>query len=296
MSAELIVGVDGSQESAIALDWALRYASRRGLAVKLLHAFALPLPDAYGLMLVQPDLDQWTAYAKQLVAAAERIARENHPEVPVDTALRQGPPAAVLIESSHRAAGIVLGTRGAGAIAGRLIGSVSVRVALKAACPVYVIPPEWTPMETLGPVVVGVDGSEFSDAALKVAVDEARSLGVGLRAVIAYHVAYLARPIEPELIARFHESERELARQTVERALDRVRCDRSQVPVEVQVVDAPPADALIAAGQEAALIVVGSRGRGAVSRALLGSVSRSVMQHSHRPLCVVHRPRESQPG
>lgn len=301
MTDHLVVGIDGSQESEVALRWALMEAARRGYTVKLVYALLIPVvSDAYGMVMTRPDVDELAGYSEGLLRAALEAAHRIDPTVEVSTTLREGPPAAVLIDESKTAAGLVVGTRGLGAIAGKVLGSVSVRVAVKACCPAYVIPPEWDPVVCSGdPVVVGVDGSDHSLAALKLAIDEAKLCGVPLKAVIAYHLGRLSRPIEPELIAQLDASEQAHARHIVEHSLDKVGATADEaLAVEIAVVDAKPAVALVEAGRGAILTVLGSRGRGAITRALLGSVSRTVMQETARPLAVVHarRDHDAQPA
>ncbi len=224
MTDHLVVGIDGSEESAVALRWAMLQAARRGYSVKLVYALLIPVvSDAYGMVMTRPDVDELSAYSKGLLQAATEAAQRIDPSVEVSTALREGPPAAVLIDESKTAAGLVVGTRGLGAIAGKVLGSVSVRVSVKACCPTYVIPPEWDPVVcSADPVVVGVDGSDHSYAALRLAIAEAKLCDVAVKAVIAYHVGRLSRPVEPDLIAQLDASERAQARHIVEHALDKV--------------------------------------------------------------------------
>jgi nucleotide-binding universal stress UspA family protein len=291
MSKHLIVGIDGSPESEAAMAWALEEATRRELDVELVYALAVPVvSDAYGMVMTRPDIDELTDYSQQLLGAALTSARATAPELEVSSRLASGPPAAVLIEASKHADGLVVGTRGLGSIGGKLLGSVSVRLAGKSVCPVYIVPPEWREHHLPdAPVLVGVDGSEHSDAALHLALEEARCRGVGLMVLSAYHVPWLARPIEPSLIAEFEESERWLAEKTITESLDRVKDHAfTDVPTEQVTVKALPADALVEASKRAVLTVVGSRGR-RFSRAILGSVSRTLMQESHRPVAVVHK-------
>jgi nucleotide-binding universal stress UspA family protein len=294
MTDHLVVGIDGSEESAVALRWAMMQAARRQYSVKLVYALLIPVvSDAYGMVMTRPDVDELSAYSKGLLHAAAEVACRIDPSVEVSTSLREGPPAAVLIDESKTAAGLVVGTRGLGAISGKVLGSVSVRVAVKACCPAYVIPPEWDPVVcSSDPVVVGVDGSEHSLAALRLAIEEAKLCRVPLKAVIAYHVGRLARPVEPDLIAQLDSSERAQAKNTVEQAIAKLGTAVEDVRIDIEVVDGKPAEALVEAGKQAILTVVGSRGRGAITRALLGSVSRAVMQATARPLAVVHARRD----
>lgn len=294
MPRHLVVGIDGSDESAAALAWAVEDARRRQLDVDLVHALAIPVvSDAYGMVMTRPDVDELCRYAEKLLSAAAAAARGMDDSVNVTTRLLNGPPAGVLIEASKEAAGLVVGNRGVGSIGGRMLGSVAVRVAGKACCPVYVIPGEFDPVAAVAdPVVVGVDGSEYGDAALRLGLDEARCRDVGLRVLVAYHVPWLARPTEPELIAEFRTSEELLAHRTADEALARVRLPADAATlVDVRLVEeVHPAEALSAAGRDAQLTIVGSRGRSAISRALLGSVSRAVLIEATRPVAVVRFP------
>lgn len=292
MSKKLIVGIDGSPESEAAMAWALEEARRRDLEVELIYALAIPVvSDAYGMVMTRPDIDELTDYSQKLLDAALAKAQASAPELTVTARLASGPPAAVLIEASKHATGLVVGTRGLGAISGKLLGSVSVRLAGKSACPAFIVPPEWREHPAPdAPVLVGVDGSPHSDAALHLALEEARARGTGLTVLTAYHVPWLARPVEPDLVAEFEESERWLAERTIEESLERVRGHAfSDVAIEPMTVKAMPVDALVEASGRAVLTVVGSRGRRSLTRAILGSVSRSLMQEAHRPVAVVHK-------
>ena len=294
MSKHLIIGIDGSPESEAAMHWGLEEAARRGAEVELIYALAVPVvSDAYGMVMTRPDIDELTLYSQGLLDAALAAARAAAPEgVSVTARLASGPPAAVLIEASKHADALVVGTRGLGAISGKLLGSVSVRLAGKSVCPVYIVPPEWREHPAPdGRVLVGVDGSEHSDAALHMALEEARRRQLGLTVLCASHVPWLARPIEPEVIAEFEESERWLAEKTISESLDRVKGHSySDVEIEQVTVRGTPAEALVEASRSAELTVVGSRGHRSFSRAILGSVSRTLMQDSPRPVAVVHKP------
>ena len=146
MPSHLVVGIDGSDESAKALAWAVEDARRRQLDLELVYGLAIPVvSDAYGMVMTRPDIDELCRYSESLLDAARTAAEAMDPSVAVRTRLLNGPPAAVLIDASKEAAGLVVGSRGVGAISGRMLGSVAVRVAAKACCPVYVIPTNYDP-------------------------------------------------------------------------------------------------------------------------------------------------------
>ncbi len=294
MSQRLVVGIDGSEESATALRWAMDEARRREFSVELVHGLAIPVvSDAYGMVMTRPDIDELADYSEKLLVAAETAAHGYDDSVAVSTRLMNGPPAAVLLEVSKDSAGLVVGSRGLGAISGRMLGSVSVRVSAKASCPVYVIPPGFEAASAVGdPVVVGVDGSPHGDAALGLALDDALCRDATLHVVSVYRVPWLARPTEPALIQEFQRSEQALAETIAHESLTRVqRPEHSSVPVKISILEGAPSVALIEAGKDAVLTCVGTRGRTAIGRALLGSVSRAVLQEATRPVAVVHAPR-----
>ena len=67
-----MVGIDGSEESAVALRWAMAQAARRGYSVKLVYALLIPVvSDAYGMVMTRPDVDELAAYSKGLLAGRD---------------------------------------------------------------------------------------------------------------------------------------------------------------------------------------------------------------------------------
>lgn len=298
MTGHLVVGIDGSDESGTALEWAVAEAQLRGLQLHILHALNVPMvADPYGSPIALPRIDELESYAGNLLTVAQQKATQLAPELVVSTRFEMGAPAAVLLRASEEADGVVVGSRGLGAIGGALIGSVSIRLAGKSASPVFIIPPEVGDLDTVsGPVVAGVDGSDFGDAALLLALKEAALRGTSVRAVCAYHLPWLAMPTDPELISEFDVAERAYAERMISESVERVRThDCQSVDVDLEVIKSPPADALIESGRDAALTVVGSRGHGAIRRMLLGSISRAVLQEATRPVAIVHVPKAEEP-
>lgn len=135
-------------------------------------------------------------------------------------------------------------------------------------------------------VIVGVDGSESGDAALRWAVEEARLRDGRLVVLLAY--TYLDQrhlPGEDDFDPTYSAEEAERVLQGV---VDRVSGDVGLEDVELRAVEEPAVSALLAAAEEADLLVVGSRGRGGFKGLLLGSVSQQVVTHASCPV-VVHR-------
>jgi len=291
----LTVGIDGSAGSGRALDWAAAEAARTGCLLEVVHAIDAPRPTGiYGRARVSPvivaDLQK---YSQDLLDAAEEHLAEVAPKVAVSTRSEAGAPASVLIAASHGASAVVVGSRGLGAFEA-FVGSVSNKVAARARCPVVVIPDHGVEPPASGPIVVGVDESEFSVAALRFALAEARARGTSVRAVSAYLLPEITIPLVPEEISRFQKAEHDRAVTVLEDQLSRSGAkDATGVKIESVVIEAPTVDSLLAYADDAQLIVVGSHGRNVSTQMILGTVSRRLLHQTDRPVAVVGLPHSS---
>jgi nucleotide-binding universal stress UspA family protein len=138
----IVVGVDGSDGAREALRFALEEARLRGAAVRAVAAWQVPVA-AYGGALVSPDpalVDQLAAEARSAVERALADAGDLAADADVDTVVREGAPAQVLLEEADDAVLLVVGSRGLGGFRGLLLGSVSQQCAHHAPCPVVIVP------------------------------------------------------------------------------------------------------------------------------------------------------------
>jgi nucleotide-binding universal stress UspA family protein len=138
-------------------------------------------------------------------------------------------------------------------------------------------------------IVVGVDGSPASTAALRWAVDEARLRGATVEAWHAWHAGFAADPFAPGIAV----DERALeasARAALDAVVDEVDASDLKEPVERVLVRAVAASALLDAARRADLLVVGARGTGGFAGLLLGSVSQHVIAHADCPVVVIPAP------
>jgi nucleotide-binding universal stress UspA family protein len=166
---------------------------------------------------------------------------------------------------------------------------VSNRLTIQASCPVVVVGDGEHP--TSGPVVVGVDGSEFGTHALRFALAEAAVRNTSVRAVTAYDGAHPAAQGDPELLARMRADVEAESAATITRALDEVqKTAPTSVTVDQVAAESRPAEAILGHAGDAQLIVVGTHGKGLVRRVLLGSVSRQVLNDADRPVAIVDLP------
>ena len=285
----VVVGVDGSDSALHAVRWAAREAERRGAPLRLVHVCHL-MPVRHPRQ-VPPPPDYQTAVLEQgrhWLTEASQTARRTVAGLEVVTDLRTGIAADVLVAESRTTQLMVLGSRGLGGFTSLLVGSVAVAVAAHGHCPVVVmhsatrdgVPP------SDGEIVVGVDGSELSDAALTFAFEEAAGRGVPLVAVHTWLDVTMAGAwtVLPGTI------DWDWVQQQEEKLLaERLVAWREKFPhVEVRplVVRDRPDRALLAHAAGAQLIVVGSRGRGAFTGMGLGSVSQTLIHHAECPVAV----------
>jgi len=288
MGSGVVVGYDGSEHSSIAVDWAAQEAASRGIALTLVAATTIPLEGMrFGGSVLSPDaIDDLLERLRVATETRADESRASHPGLDVRVKVALGSPASVLVEASANANLVVLGSRGMGGFRGLLVGSVGVQVASSAACPVVVIRKEPDPAAST--IVVGIDGSPLSLAALDFAFEMADRRGWSVRAVHAWEVpAYdvIAAPSGPP---PFDVEELEAAEQRAfAESLAGQRERHPSVTVEEVVTKGQSARAILEASKDAALIALGTRGRGEFLGALLGSVSQGVLHRAKVPVAVI---------
>jgi nucleotide-binding universal stress UspA family protein len=287
----VMVGYDGSTMSQTAAHWAAREAVARGLPLVLAHAFTPPIggfSDGYissvGADVVATMQESADASLLEMVAALAAA----HPQLDVRHQVLVASPSAALIEASNDATLLVVGSRGLGGFRGLILGSVGVQVATHSQCPTVVLRGEPSPSADC--VVVGIDNSPLSAPALEFAFDFASRHGLRLLAVHAWDISThdvlgttATMPV-PNLQELGADEER-----MASEALAGFRGSYPDVDVEEHLIKGNTAKAIVEAGKNAALIVVGSRGRGELAGAVLGSVSQSVLHKAKIPVAVVHR-------
>ena len=292
MTGRIVVGIDGSQQSGTALEWAVARARLGGQRLELVHAYLLtPELDFFGytgLAASQP-VEWFIEFSKEVLDAAAARVHELAPELPCDLTSKMGQPAHVLAAASEDADAVVVGRRGLGSAASAVLGSVSNRLAIQAKCPLVIVGEGEFP--TTGPVVVGVDSSEFGTNALRYALAEAGVRQTSVRAVAAYEVLNPTFQADVELMARMRAEVTAEAEATITKALEEARgTHTASVEVDPVAREGRAAEAILASAEDAQLIVVGTHGKGLVRRVLLGSVSRQVLNDADRPVAVVDLP------
>jgi len=268
----ILVGVDETPESQIALRWAVAAAEARGSAVRVVRAYLNQIAQwpAIGIdgYIPEPPVERYQAELDDAVAIVrDRLGYENG-----SGWLAHGPAAEAILTEAPEAEMVVLGTRVHNRVGSALLGSVVTAVTAKAPCPVVVV----RGISAAGPVLVGTDGSPDSEAAMLFGFEEAARSGSALEVVYCWH------PQEASI-----ESTQTLLRDWLAESLAPYRDKYPNVQVRAEVVAGRPSAVLAERSSGTSLVVVGSRGRGGVAGLLLGSVSQSVLHHASCPVAVV---------
>jgi nucleotide-binding universal stress UspA family protein len=290
-SRPLLVGYDGSDGAQRALAWGTKEAERRGWPVEVVTCYQLSVTADSGFGYVPPNLDAGDALrdsSEHVAAGALEQVRRAAPDLDVKVEVVAAPPAVELADRSAGAHAVVVGTRGASGLITELLGSVATAVLHKAKAPYVAVPATYDAQAApKGRVVVGIDGSATSDAALEWAHDAAQRAGATLRIVHSWTYPYDVVQLggdDPRVALR-ESAQRELD-DAVQRALA-----LGGVEVEAVLVEDGAAHALLGAADEADLLVLGSHGRGGLRSLLLGSVSQTVVQHTPCPVAVIRPPK-----
>ncbi|MFE3200556.1 universal stress protein [Embleya sp. NPDC055664] len=278
----VVVGVDGSGLADLAVEQAADEAAFRGVPLEVLHVVDRA-PDR--------EEDQSAAElreeAESLVRTAAERARLRHPDLAIVTTVALARIVPTLEQATDRAALVVLGSRGLGGFVGLLLGSVSLSVAAAARCPILVVraPHANVPLDAPGTVVVGVSGIDCAPA-VEAAFAAAQARGVALRAVHAW-----APPVSPAAPYAaplwVGDDGRKNAEATLAAALEPVMNRYRQVPLTEQIVCDIPTHALLAAGDEAELVVLAAHRRHGRFGPNLGRVTHTLLHHSKAPVLLV---------
>jgi len=281
----VVVGYDGSDTARVAARWAADEAIAQGRRLTLAHAVLPPVAGAGFGATIPPPLDLVDNLREKATIELLREA-DALPGTDIEVCVEIGSPSGLLLDASERAHMLVLGSRGHGGFRGLLLGSVGSQVAAHAACPTVVFRDARMPESHH--LVVGIDGSPNSEVALAFAFDMASRHAWELIAVHAWEVpAYdlLVVPSGPVPVPLTDVADDEV--RLAAEVLSGFQTDYPDVRVHERLVRAAPADALLVEGKDAAMIVVGTRGRGPTAAAVLGSVSNAVLHKAHVPVAVI---------
>ena len=286
---QIVVGIDGSAGAKAALAWACEEARRApGTKVVAVSSWMSPV-SASSPWVVGYDLlfDLTEVTAAELKSSVAEVMSDRFADIEVEERVVCGSPAGVLIGQGAVADMLVVGSRGLGGFKGLLLGSVSQQVITHAPCPTVVVPhreeqpaADYTGLRS---IVVGLDGSPNSIAALRWAAGRAKGPETVLRGVYGWQAPPTAvAPIGTGMPDHF-----------IKEAAAAVAgfIDAAGLPSDVHVVpvsrEGSPAKVLLMEGRQADLLVVGARGHEGFVGLLLGSVATAVAHHASCPVAVI---------
>ncbi|MFI9743333.1 universal stress protein [Streptomyces sp. NPDC052494] len=296
----VVVGVDGSEHSLRALDWALDAAESLGSPVVVAHvrSDALQLGSARIASLGKdPELPD------TVLNAVRPVVEERGHAIPVRYVSLDGSVADVLPAAARGGRLLVTGSRGHGGFVTLLLGSTSRTLAMTAPCPLVVVPHEARTAEPpggpgKGRVLLGLHPEETPDEVMAFAFETAHRLGVTLEVVTAFRLppqpgALLASPspalqVPPPLPEADDSAEliKEAGREQEER-LGPFAKRWPDVRLVPSVVPGDAAGRLVEGSRDAGLVVVGRHHRHRIGSLLIGSVAHAVLHHAHCPVAVV---------
>jgi len=284
----VVVGVDGSEGSLRAVEWAALEAKRHSSPLRIVSAPALvPRIHAYNAS-PQAIANALRGVAARALDAAIARSEEVAQGLPVTTDLLSGPPALAVAECGAGASMLVVGARGAGGFAAMVLGSVSRNVASRAPCPVVVVREE--SMAVHREIAVGIRDPQETTQTLAFAFEEAALRGADLVAVhtwfwypSALHLLTVGeelRPADPDRIAAE-------AASSLAAALGEWRDKYPGVQVRHDIIHGHPARVLASYSARADLVVLGRHGHPAGAGPGIGSIQHAVLDHAHGPVAVV---------
>ncbi|MFF3942944.1 universal stress protein [Streptomyces phaeofaciens] len=295
MTRPVVAGLDGSKESLAAADWAAREALRRGLPLRLVHAWE-GLPDD-GTDADLPEIRVPQYHARQVLRGALEVLNERYPRLYVAAEQVRRQPVSALLTEAENADLLVIGSEGAGGVGGCMSGSVAMATVAHADRPVVLVRagetaadehlPDGSGRASAGTpyrdVAVAVDIGGPCDDVLDFAFRAAELRNTPLRAVHAWHVP-LTRGIPgvEERTRIREEAERELAEQ-----LEPWRAKYPGVVVRENLHEGRAAHVLVRAAGGAGLLVVGRRRRRAAVGSHTGPVAHALLHHVHRPVVLI---------
>ncbi|BCL18416.1 universal stress protein [Streptomyces tuirus] len=291
MRLPVLVGIDGSERAAAAADRAAREAALRGVALRLLHAS----PQLPGAVVPGPALHRLRDIGAQWLQRTVADLADRHPDLRVESVQSDDAPAEALVAAAGDAALLVVGMRGTGGFEGLAVGSVALRAAAAAPCPVVLVPHRPGTVAEQGPaahgtgrIVLGFDVhrpvGEVADFAFAAADAHAARLHV----VQAW--AFPAQSVSSRSLVVTEEDRADWEDQEVLRLADVLRPWQEKYPgvtVGSDLMLLRPAEALLNASGGADLVVVGRRAEPRAAEGRLGPVAHAVLHHARCPVAVV---------
>lgn len=287
MTRPITAGIDGTEESIAALDWAAREAVRRDVALRVVHAWRFQPYEGIDA----GDRATQEGWARDAVGEAVRTVTGRHTGLDVSTEVVEGGSVDMLVAAAADAELLVLGSRGHGPVVGFLLGSVGQQVIAEAARPVVLVRAgdQATAEATGREIVVGQEGDpEDSADVLRFAFETAAARGATVRAVRAWTLppVFAYSPGSLKLLDEAGGLE-PYEKKALASALQPWRERFPGVPVVEHIEMGSAGQVLLSVTARAQLMVVGRRARRTAVGSRIGSVAHGVLHHADCPVAVV---------
>ncbi|MEU0630880.1 universal stress protein [Streptomyces sp. NPDC005989] len=290
MKLPLVAGVDGTQSSLRAVDWAADEAALRGLPLRLVCASRPERYEGAALALALGRPSERALAGRVAGSAAERVHRRR-PEVDVSAEATPGDAVIALLREGRHAEALITGERGRGGPAGLLLGSVSLAVAARAPCPVVVVRGDRPGIEGgHGRILLGVGAPGQAPAAVRFAFREAAARDCELDAVHAWHCSSRDRADHPRTVDEPHLYCKERAATLIDEAVAEAVRENPTVRLRSAAVEGKAVRVLVQRSAAADLVVVGAQRRTGHLGPRLGRVAHVLLHHADCPVAVVPVP------
>ncbi|MFJ9566209.1 universal stress protein [Streptomyces fuscichromogenes] len=279
MTLPLVAGVDGSDGSLRAVDWAVAEAARHDVPLRLVYA---SLWERYegGVPAVGAERPSERVLAEHIVASAADRAARREPDVKVTTDILPEDAVDTLLREGDNACALVVGSRGRGEIKGLLLGSVGLAVAGRAHCPVIVVRGDKAGLAgTHERILLGAGAPDTGGEAARFAFREATARGCALDVVRAWR-----RPMPAEESARDPERQ---ASDMLDTLLREPMAEYPDVRVRSVPIEGPAHRVLLHRSAAADLVVLGAGRRRGHRGLQLGRVGHALLHHADCPVAVV---------
>jgi nucleotide-binding universal stress UspA family protein len=281
-AANVLVPVDFSPASVLALNHGVQLARRLGASLTVLHVIELPHELKHPLEIRAATLQR--EQAERILPAL--VAPEDRDDLNLKFDIRTGAAAEEIISAAAqlRASIIVMGKHGRGLWQRWMVGSVSEATLRRAGTPVLVVSGGASPRPPER-ILFATDLAAPAEGSLHAALEFARGTGAS---IVLFHMADTAHAVMEGMKPGVEERDIEKARRDLNALA--AECAERHVPAEVVVVEGSSAHAAILKAAEdrgAELIVIGARKKGAIERAVLGSTAEKLIREAHVPVLAV---------
>ena len=307
---KILLAVDGSEASRVAVEEAARMPWPEGSVVRIVSAVEIPYSTRqWGMSMPSGSYEEWERIFEErsvenMTQAMARFGEIAGAQTEVDAKTIKGhPKIAILDEAEDWGADlIIVGTHGYKALERLWLGSVSRAVASHAKCSVEVARRREAWDASLKPmrILLAVDGSEFSDVAVEEIADRPWPPGSEIHAISVIHLPFTPTPetwaLPDSYYSHLEKAGRELAESVINRAIARLRESdpERETPLILtsEVIVGHPAETIIETSKRwgADLVALGSHGYHGFTRFLLGSVSNAVASHASCSVEIVRKP------